>query len=195
MNNQQPQGDPFYIRDNVNNLYLIAKVGECVLTPLIRGGGFGLEYPGAFGLGALVLMLFWAAFTPGPDGELVLLFLLFWIGAVLVQRQKAINLTRQGHHEHSRFSGYPVLMLKLLPGLKTELKAKNAEPLLCLGVGLLVYLGAPALGGLILFSGLSLFVTRGFEAAAAYRRVQHMRDAEIEVRQAAMRHRGEWDEY
>jgi hypothetical protein len=195
MNNQQPGGDPLQVRESVNNLYLIAKVGECVLTPVIRGGGFGLEYPGAFGLGAMVLILVWAGFTPGPDRDLVFAYLLFWFGMLLVQRQRALSFAKQGRYEHSHYSGFPVLMLKLLPGLKTELKAKNAEPLLCLAAGFLAYLAAPGLGGLVMFAAMSLFVTRSFEAAAAYRRVQQMRDAEIEMRQLAMRYRGQWDEY
>ena len=77
-----------------------------------------------------------------------------------------------------------------LPFVKNEMQAKNAEPALCLLLGLLLVPVSPTIGLYVMFGCVSLFVLRVMQFAARRRQVVAIRDMEIEQRAMSERVRG-----
>ncbi len=189
----QPDQSPgvFGWRENFAAVYLIARCLECVWTIPLRTG-HGIQYPRLLGLACLLVMMMVA--TRADDPEPVATFGLVWLALLVVRRVEARALFRQGVPLASGYSGYPGLLLAILP-LGSETRAKNVEPYLCGGVAWAVMRVAPSLGALLMAGAVALWVTRRFDAYANFQRVVVMRDAAVQMRQAAMRCRGGWDEF
>lgn len=90
---------------------------------------------------------------------------------------------------HSRYNGYPVLAWTLFPRIKTEGNAKGAEAFLCLVVGWLVAQFIPPLGFYIGLGFVSILASEAILVEVHKRRVQAMRDAELENRSLAQQYR------
>ncbi|MFN4261932.1 MAG: TraM recognition domain-containing protein [Gemmataceae bacterium] len=86
--------------------------------------------------------------------------------------------------------GTPWLAFKLFPRIKDYGTAKGAEAFLVMAVGCLLGYGLdPALGWLLALGGIGCLCIEGFAAEVRKRRLQDMRDAEIEQRDLAERFR------
>src|ERR1700733_495050 len=90
-----PQGqgrDPFNLRTGVNVLHLVVETHAAGFIPFLRRG-MGVNYPGVFGLLALVMILLYAAATHDP---LMITYFWFWLGAIIVRRGGGGPLARRG---------------------------------------------------------------------------------------------------
>src|SRR5207244_1488605 len=99
-----------------------------------------------------------------------------------------------GVYHHSEFQGFPSFVMWLLPFL-TEMQARTAEALGCMGASWAVMQSAPELGALLMAGGLGLGVMRAFEAQANWTQVVRMRDATVLQQHNAARFRGEINEF
>jgi hypothetical protein len=189
--NPQGQGsDPFNMRTGANVLHLVVETHAAAVTPFLRRG-MGVNYPGVFGLLALVLILLYAAATHDP---FVITFFWFWLGAIIVRRAEAVQLARRGRVEHSRYNGWPWFSIKL-PFVKTESAAKVADAIVCLVVGAELYQWSEALGRLVMFGCVSLGIQRAIQGQVNSMRLRQMRDAAIEQRQLAEWYRGQRNDF
>jgi hypothetical protein len=178
-----PQGqgrDPFNMRTGVNVLHLVVETHAAAVTPFLRRG-MGVNYPGVFGLLALVMIPLYAAATHDP---LMITFLWVWLGAIIVRRAEAVQLARRGRVVHSRYNGWPWFSVKL-PFVKTESAAKVADAMVCLVVGVLLCQWSIALGRFVMLGCVSLGMQRAIQGQVNSMRVRQMRDAAIEQRQLA----------
>jgi hypothetical protein len=90
-----------------------------------------------------------------------------WLVALIIQRIGTFRLVRQGWRAHSRYAGYPALAMRL-PWVTERVAVTLIEPLL---------------------------FRQGIEQEITRKRVQKMRDAEIEQRYIADRFREQVDDY
>jgi hypothetical protein len=193
MQQKQHQGDGRpSIQGGTNLLWLGANCYSTCFTVFIRTG-FGTEALGVNGVGAVILILI--GMSEGGDPGAFLNFLYAWLCALVVQRVRTAKMVNAGLIEHSRYSGWPSLTLKLFPFIKSEMRAKGVEPGLCAVAGVLLAPMSPPLAAFVFCGAFALAVVRGMEQQVNRMRVQQMRDAEIEHRQLAMRFRGELKEF
>jgi len=193
MMNGDPQGqgrDPFNMRAGTNLLHFLVEGHAATIAPFLRSG-MGINYPGAFGLVGLVMILLYAAATNDP---LVITYFWFWLGAIIVRRAEAVQLARRGRVEHSRYTGRPWFSMRL-PFVKTESAAKYADAMVCLVVGLELCQWSDALGHFVMFGCLSLGMQRAIQGQVNSMRVRQMRDAAIEQRQLSQWFRGERNDF
>jgi hypothetical protein len=162
--------------DGANVLYLVLSVLATCITPLIRTG-FGVEALGTNGLLATLLLLVISPSVPDMPGYFAL-----WLFALVMQRLITLRNARRGLIVHSRYAGYPWLAMKMPLVRKESTAIRIAEPLVCLGLGGLIYLGSPLFGQLIMICAMALFLKGLVEKWANYARIQRVRDAEIEQR-------------
>src|SRR5438128_8177324 len=92
---------------NIFNLACNA-LGACV-TPFLRTG-FGKNYPGVAGAGALLIMPLYAAFGEVPE---MFPYIGVWLIAVIIQRAKTFGMAKKGIIVHSRYWGDPWLALRM----------------------------------------------------------------------------------
>jgi hypothetical protein len=187
----QGQGrDTFNMRTGAKVLHLVVETHAAGFTPFLRRG-MGVNYPGAFGLLALVMILLYAAATHDP---LVITYFWFWLGMIIVRRAEAVQLARRGWVEHSRYNGWPWFSIKL-PFVKTESAAKIADAMVCLIVGAELYQWSEALGRFVMLGCLSLGMQRAIQGQVNSMRLRQMRDAAIEQRQLAEWYRGQRNDF
>src|SRR5581483_6642561 len=123
MQQQQQSQDPVYGRETINGLFVFARSLECIWTLLIREE-HGIHYPGLPGLVCGAAILFVAGSSTEP--EFILGFAAVWFLFLVARRATAIW---KGSPNYSFYAGYPAVLLKLCPFLRTEIRAKNVEPL------------------------------------------------------------------
>jgi hypothetical protein len=171
--------------DILGVLLLIANAHATCFTVFFRSN-FGVEALGFPGLTAFLMMVVYGTLR-APE---MFIYLGAWFIALLAQRMRTLRMVRQGCRVHSRYTGYPALAMKL-PGVTERTAVVLVEPLLCLLVGAFLYCTvSQALGGFVMFGVASLLFRYGIEQQITRKRVQTMRDAEIEQRYLAERFRG-----
>lgn len=174
---QQPnQGLTF--RTGFNLLYLLASAHATCLTVFMRHS-FGSEALGLNAIGALGLMVIYVGFT---NSHAMAAFLTAWLVVLLCQRIRTYWLWRQGRIMHSRYEGY-LWLGWAFPLVRRCSGAKLFEMLFCMTAGALLCGVDLALGEFVLVGFFSLLVKAGIEGEIEQRRLQRMRDAEIEMRQ------------
>jgi hypothetical protein len=179
-NAQGQASDPFNLRTGANVMNLLVETHAAGVTPFLRSG-MGVNYPGVFGLLALVMILLYAAATHDP---LVITFFWFWLGAIILRRAEAVQLARRGRIVHSRYNGWPWFSIKLR-FVKTESAAKVADAVVCLVVGALLFQWSKAVGQFVMFGCVSLGMQRAIQGQVNSMRLRQMRDAAIEQRHLA----------
>lgn len=185
--NQPQQSEQAKSGDPIGVLYFIANTHATCITPFLRTG-FGSEALGFPGLFALGILLFCMGAEP-----LMVAWLLAWLLAVVVQRIITLREIRRGAVIHSRYAGRPILMN--LPFVKKERTAMVLEMFVCFTLGAFM-LALSHFMGLFLMAGfLSLAIRHGIEDEVYRKRVQRMRDADIEQRALADRFRGHCEDY
>jgi hypothetical protein len=187
-NPQQQRSDP---RVAFNLLYLLSNAHATCLTVFMRHS-FGTEALGMSGLHALILIVVVGGFGRSP--EMFQCFLPLWLYALLWQRVYTLKRVRAGARWHSRFQGYPALAMRF-PFVRDERTAlKVVEPMVCMVVGLLLREVSPVMGGFVLAGVFSLTLRHAIDTELIRKRLQAMRDAELEQRWLAERFRGQADD-
>lgn len=179
---QQQRDDKQQMHGGFNLAYFVLHgLATCVI-PFTRTNT-GKE---AFGINSFVALLLMIAFGSFANSQAIWVFLLLWILAVLRQRVTQMQNHRKGFIVHSRYLGYPSLAFKLFPRIKDEGTAKGAEAFLVISIGCLLGYGLdPALGWLLALGGIGCLFIEAFAVEVRKRRLQSMRDAEIENRDLA----------
>ncbi len=189
---QQPESGDFShdFRNAVNWLYLLANAHATCLTMFIRHS-FGTNVPGLSGVFAVIMMLL--AVAESNDIRM-LWFLYAWIAALICQRMRTGFLCLRGHREHSEYSGWPWLAMRI-PFMKSESQAKNSEPTLCLVIGPLLCPVSPTVGMFVMAGVVSLTIVRCMNQYAISRQVTAMRDMQFEQQAMSERMRGLRNDY
>jgi hypothetical protein len=147
------------------------------------------EALGRPGLTAFIIMLLVGGFGQIPE---MWPFLGLWMIVMLCQRASTQRAMRQGVIRHSRYEGdVETKMVKSRWTVKQVL-----EPLVCL-IAAFILEDMGATHGFALFVGsgaFSLWFVATTDRELENKRLQAMRDAEIEQRYLAARYRGEIDE-
>lgn len=164
-------------------VYLFCQAHRMCLTVFMRRN-FGTHAHEPHSIVAFVGLLFMAGAYP-----FFRLYAVAWVVVLIGQRIQSYRLRLKGRDGHSAYSGYPWLAMRW-PGVKTEKAAREAEPFLCLLMGLVLLtlyppLGAFVMAGFVSFSGCILI-----DWMVERQRLRAMRDAEIEMRYYAERYRG-----
>ncbi len=171
--------------DSFNVLYALIVSHATMMTAFTRRD-FGKEHFGLNALFGIFITVFYAGITNCPQ---VVYFLGFWFLAVIAQRIRQFKNYRNDVVIHSRYNGYPVLAWTLFPRIKTEGNAKGAEAFLFLAVGGCIAQFIPPLGFYIGLGWISILASEAILVEVQKRRVQAMRDAELENRSLAEQYR------
>ena len=134
-------------------LELAALSHAALLKPFIRLG-FGWEYPGVPGIQGIPIMILFMAETNDPG---MLRFAGLWLVLLLVQRSYGYLRGKKGEPVGAFYDGFPWLA-SLVLFCRSEERAKNIEPILCLAIGWLLLPISPAIG----FCVMGGFVSLGF---------------------------------
>jgi hypothetical protein len=174
---QQQQNDQTGMRGGFNLLTALIHGHAMTCTIFMRShlGRDSIGFAGMFGF--FMMLVYGGLMNSYP----MFIYLCLYLLAVLCQRMKTYSNWRKGIIVHSRSIGYPWLAFKLFPRIKTENNARGAEAFLCLAVGwlLMTYVDQP-LGWWVMFGWVSIMATESMIVEVQRRRLQAMRDAEIE---------------
>jgi hypothetical protein len=174
-------------KDSFDALYTLAR-GHATCFLVFFRKNFGSEALGRSGVTALIIMLVVGGLGQIPE---MWPFLGVWTMVMLCQRASTMRAKRQGVIRHSRYDGDVDTKLCKNPATVKQF----LEPLVCLASAICFeYLGLSH--AFVLFVGwgaLSLFVVAMIDRQYDNKRLEAMRDAEIEQRYLAARYRGEID--
>lgn len=175
-------------KDSFNIVYALARGHSTCFLPFFRKN-FGSEALGWPGLTAFIIMLLVGSFGRIPE---MWPFLGVWMIAMLYQRASTTRAMRRGVIRHSQYEGDVDTKL-----IKNRTTVKQVlEPLACVVGG--VFFEAMGMShGFALFIGwgaFSLCLVATIDRQLEIKRLQAMRDAEIEQRYLAARYRGEIEE-
>lgn len=173
---QRPQpGDHLTMASSVNGLNILANAHASTLTPFSRTdfGSEGLGMPGLIGAG---IILAWGCYF---NSYPMFIYFLVWMGVLLCQRVKTFINWRRGAANHSRYNGYPWIARRFFPRL-SEPNAKAVEAFAYLGIGGLIAQFCPPLGWYLMLGLPSILISEAIIVETTRRRLQAMRDAEIE---------------
>lgn len=174
---QQQQNDQVGMRGGFNLITALLQGHAMTCTVFMRTdlGKEAIGFAGMFGF--FIMLVYGGLMNSYP----MFIYLCLYLLMVLAQRMKQFSNWRKGIIVHSRYVGYPWLAFKLFPRIKTEANAKGAEAFLCLAVGglLAAYVDQP-LGWWVMFGLVSILATESMIVEVQRRRLQAMRDAEIE---------------
>ena len=160
----------------LNLVYFVSNVFATSIGVFIRKD-FGKEALGFNSLFAFIAMVLIAGDSPDKAfGYFVIAF----VGMQIYRRIETFRLCRKGDVIHSQYAGYPYLAMKV-PFVKSEKVAREVvEPVICVIAGLLLMPVSVGMGDYILICAIGLVVRHCMEDAVSRRRVQRMRDAQIE---------------
>ena len=164
----QKKGDPLWL------IYWIAVIHSNCIIPFLRTR-FGREALGTRGLLALILLFLCLGVEP-----LMVWWIAAFLVAVIVQRIITWRAVRKGAVIHSQYAGTP--LLTHIPFFRKERDAMILEMILCFALGALL-MGVSQFIGVFMMAGfVSLMVRTGIEDTVYNRRLDRMRDAQIEGR-------------
>lgn len=151
---------------------------------------FGARYMNLHAGLAALLILFWPIFFPQDDPLPMLLFLVGYL--LMLARARAARLAKrlQGKPDevHSRYNGTPRLCRWMSRTSEAAIKS-HVEPVVVLGLGVVLAGLSPPLGCYLVFAGLCLKATNSFIEAREQARTQDIRDMLIEQQLASERMR------
>lgn len=177
-------GDMLTLGESFKSLNALAHAHACTVTPFLRTD-FGSEGIGLHGLIGGGMILGWGCYA---NCYPMFIYFLIWIVALAIQRVRTFLNWRRGVIVHTRYNGYPWLARRFFPRL-SEPNAKAVEAFACLGIGGLLAQLWPPLGWYVMAGFVSIMFTEAVMAETAKRRLQAMRDAEIEQRYLAERYK------
>lgn len=166
---KQPEPHQSKPQDVIDILFVVSYTLAGCITPILHAkpGTHAFMWAGPF---AAVLMFFWAGVGELPE---LLLYLPVWFVFVVFRRITA------NRNAHSRYMGYPWIVLRLLPFLP-EWLAIMLEGVLIAGTGILIRNVYPALGFFVTACGVGLLVKEAINREAYRARVRQMRDGQID---------------
>lgn len=177
-------GDRLTLASSFNGLNVMANAHAVTLTPLFRTD-FGSEGIGMHGLIGVFMILAWGCvFNCFP----MFIYFLVWIAAVICQRVKTFINWQRGVISHSHYNGYPFLVRRFFSRL-SEPNAKAVEAFACFGIGSVIAQFVPPLGWYFMLGFGSILFSEAVIVEQSRRRLQAMRDAEIEQRYLAEKYR------
>lgn len=179
-NQETTPGDKLTMANSLNGACLLAHAHALTCTVFLRTD-FGKEGIGIAGLISIVLILGWGS---ASNSMPMLVFFACWILAVICQRIKQVINWQRGTVIHSRYNGYPIVSKRLFPRM-SELNARGVDAFICFGVGGLLTQFDKPLGWFVMAGFVSILFTEAMMVEATRRRLQQMRDAEIEQRTLA----------
>ncbi|MBX3396697.1 MAG: hypothetical protein KF841_15175 [Phycisphaerae bacterium] len=157
---------------------------------LHRADSFGERYLGLQVIGGMVMIVFWPILCdPGYPPEPLLIFLAtFILMCVAVRLRTNRRITRDCPQPHSRYNGTPRLMR--ITGITSEVTVKRVvEPIVMWLTGAFMLSVSPPLGGYLMVTAGSLFITNSLTDGYERRRAVDMHDAYLEQRNVAERFR------
>jgi hypothetical protein len=184
---QQNEGPTLRGSFNIGRLALSAH--ERCVTPPIRDQ-VGTEANTLAGPIALVGMAVYGAYV---NDRCVLLYIGFWLVALLSQRIDSIVCRRRGILLHSRYAGRPFVALLLAPFIKDERMAKLlVEPLFCLASAWMLAAWSPAVAALVGSAAFSIVMVELLDGHMQKQREQAVIDSRLEMQELAngVRRRG-----
>lgn len=177
-------GDRLTLGESFRGLNIAANAHACTITPFLRTD-FGSEGIGMHGLVGAGMILAWGCyFNCYP----MFIYFLAWMAACAVQRVRTYLNWRRGVIIHTRYNGYPWLARRFFPRV-SEANAKAVEAFACLAFGGLLAQFWPPLGWYVMSGFASIMFTEAVMVELTRRRLQAMRDAEIEQRYLAEKYR------
>jgi hypothetical protein len=163
-----------------NGAAILANAHALTCTVFIRTD-FGREGIGINGLIAMLLILGYGSFAHCYP---MFIYFLLWVLAVICQRIKQFINWRRGVILHSQYNGYPWLSRRLFPRM-SELNARGVDAFLCLAAGGLIAQFNQPLGWFVMAGFVSILFSEAVMVESTRKRLQAMRDAEIEQRYLA----------
>lgn len=179
---QQPKND---MKATFDFGYVVMSGFVTCVSPFFRKD-FGKEAFTFSGMVAMVVVIGWTSFANTP---LMWAYFWFWLTLLLIHRLKGVQNRRNGYVVHSRYQGYPWLMLKLFPRIKDESNGRAAEGFVCVMLGLGLFQFDPAFAAFLFFCGVCVLLIEGFNAEFRKKRLQAMHDANIEQQDLARDYR------
>jgi hypothetical protein len=159
----------------MNWLYGLASIHAMCILPFIRSR-FGTQAIGVNALFGLVVMVVVAVQCRDP---VIFNYIGLWLLVVLIRQGEARSRKRKGLIQHSQYAGYP-WVTAWIPLVRNEQAARGLDPLVCLAIGTAMMPISENLAKFICFGFVSILVKEGIEQAIVNRRVERMRDAQIE---------------
>lgn len=177
-------GDMLTLGESFKSLNALAHAHALSCTVFLRTD-FGREGIGIHGLITILMILGYGSVV---RCYAMFPFFLVWLFAVLCQRVRQFVNWRRGVIVHSHFNGTPWLSKRLFPRL-SELNAKGADAFLCLAIGGLIAQFDKPFGFFVMAGFVSILFSEAVMVETTKRRLQAMRDAEIEMRHLSERYK------
>lgn len=182
--NQPGPGDRMNAAGNFNSMVTFAYAIALAFLPFTRRNT-GKEWMGRAGLLTFFLILGYASFT---NSEWMFAFFIMWLAALISQRSGQYRNWRKGEVIHSQYAGDPWLSSKLFPFL-SDGNARAMDGFLCLILGGVIVQFDKPVGWFFIAGFFSIMLVEGVAVQATRRKLQAMRDAEIEQRYLARRYK------
>lgn len=148
----------------------------------------GERYLGFQAVGVLLLVPFHAYLMPECDPSRLMLFLMAYLAACLLQRMGMLWRRWRGMVQHSRYNGYP-WMLTGNTRIEEVFFKIWVEPLMVIGSGMLLIAVDRVLGSYIATAGFALHIKGRMVNLLSSSQTLDMRDAMLEQEQRAERFR------
>ncbi len=174
------------MKDTFHVLNLTCNALAACVVPFLRTG-FGKNYPGLAALLGLIAMFLYAAFCRVPE---MFTYIGVWLVVLILQRMRTFRDARRGIVVHSRYWGDSLFAR----WFRRDATARNLELPLCLLAGAVLCDWSPGVGEFVMVAGVANTVATSIVRAAEQKRLEAMRDAEIEQRTLAARYRNEVQE-
>jgi hypothetical protein len=184
MQHETGPGDRLTAANGVNGIVTIAYAVALAFLPFTRRNA-GTDWIGRTGLLTGFIILGYMCHTNSPG---MMLFFLAWLVALLGHRCNQYQNWRNGVEIHSHYAGDPWLSLRLFPRL-SDANARAMDGFLCLIVGVLLVTVDPPMGPFFFAGFVGILVSEAVSHETTRRKLQAMRDAEIEQRYLARRYK------
>lgn len=185
---QQPQRDFFDdAKTGLAWLTFLVRVLATSVEPFLHGR-FGVDYLGMQALAVFLLIPLYAACWEGYDIAPLFYFLGAYVVMCAVARFGTFVRDHRNDHEHSRYGGYPRIML-IFPRLKEIAVKRGLEPALVFLVGTLTLAYNQPLGCYLILAAFGLFSSVHLSISYERQRAQDLFDAMIDQRHLTERFR------
>lgn len=170
-------------------VWLVASAFAVTLEVFLRRE-MGSRYLDRQAAAAVLLIPGFGLFFPERDLRPLMWFLGAYLLACSVVRARSLRRRFRGEEEHSRYSGWPVVLRLPLVRRLREARAKAiAEPLLVWIAGGLTLAASVPLGAYLMTAALCLLLCEGMRRGYDAQRLMDMKDALSDQRRLAERFR------
>ncbi len=166
-------------QDGVNFLMWWLRALAAIGWPFTRKDN-GHECPGSCALGTILMLVFLAIST---NSFAAWLLLWLWILGILRLKAKLIQNRKKGIFFHKYWDGSPWLAKLLCPRIRDMSNLKAADGFIVMSIGALLTYADPALGGLVIVSGIASICMECLAVQIRKNRVRAMRESQAEMDQ------------